>query len=66
MSKSIKVSEDVYKDLQGFQKARESYSDTIRRLLRLADVLDKAEPLIHGTYEYLKAQQEKREREKEG
>lgn len=33
MSKSIKVSEEVYQELRGLQRTRETYNDVIARLI---------------------------------
>ncbi len=48
MSKSIKVSEDVYKMLQELQRPRETFSELIERLLVAAVLLSKLEPIIRG------------------
>ena len=64
MSKSIKVSQTVYEDLLVLQLPRETFSEEISRLLQLAALLRKAEPIIRGQHEFLKWQLEKREQEK--
>ena len=62
MSKSIKVSEELHNQLHSIKEVDESYADVVKRLLVLWSVLTKVEPLIHGTYNYLKAQKEAREK----
>jgi len=53
MSKSIKVSEAVYMRLLGLQRVRETFTDTIARLIMARDLLSKVEPLIRGQTESL-------------
>ena len=64
MSKSIKVSEQVYQGLLKRQLPRETFSQVISRLIELAELLVKVEPLIKGTHDFVEAQQRKREKEK--
>jgi hypothetical protein len=45
--RSIKVTQKVYQALRDKQLLRETYSDTIWRMLTLADLLEKAIPLMH-------------------
>lgn len=66
MSKSIKVSEQVYKNLLEMQRVRQSFSQQIEELITLRRMLDGIAPLIRGSAEFLKWQEEKRDQEKEG
>ncbi len=52
MSKSIKVSEDVYQALLLLQRPREPFSEIIRRLLSIHELLARAEPIIRGQHEF--------------
>ncbi len=58
MSKSIKISEQVYQELLLMQLPRESFSSVIERLLTLRHLLDKVAPLIRGSAEFRKWQEE--------
>lgn len=64
MSHSIKVSKEVYKDLRELQGPRETFSDTVENLITLRHLLEKALPLIRGSAEFQKWQQEKSELDK--
>jgi predicted CopG family antitoxin len=46
MSKSIKVDEGVYQELLALQRPRETFSQVINRLLRIAALLVKVEPFL--------------------
>lgn len=46
MSKSIKVDELVYQELLWLQRPRETFSELIGRLLRIAEMLDKVRPFL--------------------
>ena len=63
MSKSIKVSDGVYIALEAFRQKRESFSDVVERLLKLAALLQKAEPIIQGWQQQSFLEREFRERE---
>ena len=65
MSKSIKVNEDVYYELITRQRARETFSEEIRRLLDTAIILEKAEPLLRGQAEMYRERIRKAEHSKE-
>lgn len=53
MSKSIKVSDEVYHELLRLQRTRETFSDIVARLLRVNELMWKAIPLIEGERERL-------------
>lgn len=46
MSRSIKISELTYNDLQTLQRPRETFNDVVRRLLTAYLILAKAVPLL--------------------
>ncbi len=62
MSKSIKVSEEVYQELLLIQRPRETFSEVIGRLLRVTELLMKAEPIIRGQHEYLESRRAEQEK----
>lgn len=47
MSRSIKVSDEVYQALLDNQRPRETFSEEIARLLKMTELLKAAVPLIH-------------------
>lgn len=49
----IRVSEEVYLELLNLQRPRETFSELIRRLLLMTELLYKIEPLIRGQVNYL-------------
>ena len=59
MNRSIKVSQEVYLDLQRLQRPRETFSQVIERLLSLYDLMGKAEPLVGGAGAYWRERTEK-------
>ena len=60
MSKSIRVSDQVYGELQKRRLAflRETFSEVISELLVLAELLERAEPIIRGQHAFLEWQKE--------
>ncbi len=48
MSKTIKVSEEVYNKLQEFQEKRESYSEAIGRVLVLVEKMGELKDILEG------------------
>ncbi len=63
MSKSIKVSEEVYLELLTLQRTRETFSEEIKRLLMATQLLRKIEPIIRGQHEYLAQKYEEYKRD---
>jgi len=63
MSKSIKVSEEVYQLLLEMQRPRETFSDLVKRLLTAATLLTRIEPIIRGQHEFAKWKKEQLEKE---
>jgi len=55
MSKSIKVSEEVYLELLKLQRPRETFSEIIGRLLLMSELLRKIVPYIRAQAEYLES-----------
>ena len=68
MSKSIRVSDQVYGELQKRRLVflRETFSEVISELLTLAELLERVEPIIRGQHEYLKWQKKQREKQERG
>ncbi len=62
MSKSIKVSEEVYLELLTLQRTRETFSEEIKRLLMATQLLRKIEPIIRGQHEYLESRRAEQEK----
>ena len=64
ISKSIKVSEDVYQLLLEMQRPRETFSELINRLMTAAALLMKVEPLIRSQLNFLEDKLRKADAEK--
>ena len=64
MSKSIKVSEEVYNKLLAFQDKRETFSQAIERLLTLMEKMGELRNILEGGMRFSEWQKEQREQEK--
>lgn len=64
MSKSIKVSDEVYRELLLIQRPRETFSEIIGRLLKVSDLFAKAEPILRGQHDFLEEQRRRADAEK--
>ena len=63
MSKSIKVSEDVYTRLQLFQGKRETFSEAIGRLLVLMEKMGELTDILEGSVKFREWEAKQREAE---
>ena len=63
MSKSIKISEEVYKRILQFADKRETFSQAIERLLDIKDGMCHVKNIIAGGQKFEEWQQEQHEKQ---
>lgn len=63
MTKSIKVSEEVYNKLLTFQGKRENFSQAIDRLLTMMEKMGELKDILEGGTKFSEWQKEQREKE---
>lgn len=59
MSKSIKISEEVYERLEQFRDKRESFSQAVERLLDMVDRLGELREVLGGPVKFREWEREK-------